>query len=80
MAAQSFSSHSMALGLTDRDGKEEWSPPPVNFLKLNVDGASFEELNGFDTGMLVRNNRGIMEAGCTKLFQGKALPEASRRP
>lgn len=70
-SAQKFKNESPNSGLQQGDGAERWSVPVSNSIKVNVDAALFEEERKYVIGMVVRDNKGLLQEGCTKLFRGK---------
>ena len=44
-------------------------------LKMNVDGVVFEDINGFGEGIVVRDEKGLLLAGRTRLHHGRVQPE-----
>ena len=75
--AQTSTNEEFASGLTAQDGAIVWKPPQNNALKVNVDGAIFDELNGFGLGIVVRNSTGCLVAGRTRFFNGRAPSEVA---
>ena len=53
---------------------EKWSPPPQGILKLNVDGASFDDENAIETRTIIRDWRGKFITASMKKFEGEAEP------
>ena len=51
---------------------EKWSPPPQGVLKLNVDGATFEDENTTRTGAIIRDWRRKFIAASVRKFEGEA--------
>ncbi|XP_041001634.1 uncharacterized protein LOC121247334 [Juglans microcarpa x Juglans regia] len=43
-----------------------WNPPPIGFLKLNVDGAMFGDQNFAGVGVLLRDHNGDVVVACSK--------------
>ena len=39
-----------------------WIPPPASSLKINFDGALFEDINAAGLGVVVRDHRGLVLA------------------
>ncbi|XP_042974784.1 uncharacterized protein LOC122306423 [Carya illinoinensis] len=44
-----------------------WHPPPSDFLKLNIDGATFPELSVAGVGVVLRNHKGEVIVACSKV-------------
>ncbi|XP_042939414.1 uncharacterized protein LOC122274444 [Carya illinoinensis] len=51
-----------------------WQPPSSGNLKLNVDGAIFEDQDRADVGMLLRNDRGVVLFSASKKENGVTDP------
>ncbi|KAM6586650.1 hypothetical protein CsatA_009255 [Cannabis sativa] len=64
-------------GLTKDDGAEQWRLPPSNSVKINVDGAIFADTNEFGLGVVVRDDKGFLVEGKTRLFHGKVAAEVA---
>ncbi|XP_040989052.1 uncharacterized protein LOC121236684 [Juglans microcarpa x Juglans regia] len=45
----------------------EWKPPPSNWLKLNVDGAVFDEINKAGVGLVLRDGKGNVMLAASKI-------------
>ncbi|XP_075654690.1 uncharacterized protein LOC142624835 [Castanea sativa] len=48
------------------DARSAWVPPPRNVFKVNVDGAVFAQNRAVGIGVIVRDDRGRMEAALSK--------------
>uniref|UniRef100_A0A803NLW4 RNase H type-1 domain-containing protein n=1 Tax=Cannabis sativa TaxID=3483 RepID=A0A803NLW4_CANSA len=51
------------------DGAEQWSYPPENSVKINVDAALFDDGNRAGVGVLLRDAKGLFIEGFTRMFQ-----------
>lgn len=74
-SAQAPESTCLLSGLTQADGAASWLPPLSGELKLNLDGALFEEQNRYGVGLVVRDEKGLLVEARTKLFVGTVQPE-----
>uniref|UniRef100_A0A803NIT2 RNase H type-1 domain-containing protein n=1 Tax=Cannabis sativa TaxID=3483 RepID=A0A803NIT2_CANSA len=61
--------------LTEFDGAELWTVPPPNSININVDGAIFEEVNGFGFGLVARGENGLFIEGRAGFFGGTVAVE-----
>ncbi|KAF5477637.1 hypothetical protein F2P56_004257 [Juglans regia] len=44
-----------------------WNPPPIGYLKLNVDGATFYEQHTSRVGVILRDHNGDILVACSKV-------------
>uniref|UniRef100_A0A803QEN3 RNase H type-1 domain-containing protein n=1 Tax=Cannabis sativa TaxID=3483 RepID=A0A803QEN3_CANSA len=47
-------------GLEVSDGAEQWTCPPVNSVKINVDSALFEDGSWSGVGIVTRDDKGLL--------------------
>ena len=48
------------------NSRSHWTNPPVNFVKVNLDGAIFPEENKSGVGVVDRDDKGLVLGSCTK--------------
>ncbi|XP_074378356.1 uncharacterized protein LOC141719891 [Apium graveolens] len=61
--------------ITSEDGLEQWCPPPVNSVKVNVDVALFEVPSRHSHAIVVRNHSAQLVQALSKCSFGKTSPE-----
>ncbi|XP_075651804.1 uncharacterized protein LOC142622240 [Castanea sativa] len=44
-----------------------WKPPPSDYFKINFDGATFPKEKKYGIGVVIRDNRGLVIASCSKV-------------
>lgn len=44
----------------------KWSPPPLNYLKVNFDGATFKDIGKAGIGAVIRDNHGQVITSLSK--------------
>ena len=55
---------------SNRNGGNRWSAPPAGFVKVNFDGAVFDDANRAGIGVVIRDNYGAVLASCSEsIFQ-----------
>ena len=54
--------------------KEHWTPPDLNMIKINVDGALFERWGCFGVGCLARDAHGRLISSHSRRFSGVVQP------
>ena len=61
--------------ITPEDGLEQWCPPPVNSVKVNVDAALFEDPSRHSHAIVARNHSAQLVQALSKCSLGKTSPE-----
>ena len=61
--------------MTQADGKAQWERPPEGMIKINTDGALFEDSNTYSYSMIVRNHAGDLVESKASCRQGTVNPE-----
>ncbi|XP_074327095.1 uncharacterized protein LOC141665037 [Apium graveolens] len=61
--------------LTPEDGQEQWCPPQLNSVKVNVDAALFEDPNRYSYVVVIRDHSGHLVHAMSKCLLGKISPE-----
>ena len=61
--------------MTQADGKAKWERPPEGMIKINTDGALFEDSNTNSYSMIVRNHAGDLVESKASCRQGTVNPE-----
>uniref|UniRef100_A0A803P1Q1 RNase H type-1 domain-containing protein n=1 Tax=Cannabis sativa TaxID=3483 RepID=A0A803P1Q1_CANSA len=60
------------------DGKEHWTLPKENSIKINVNAALFEGGHSYDLGLVARDAKCILIEGCTIFSHGKVEPTLAK--
>lgn len=58
-----------------QDGREQWQPPSLNRVKVNVDVALFDDLNRYSHALVVRDHNGTLVEASSKCCPGLVSPE-----
>lgn len=58
-----------------RRGGNRWRTPPLGLVKINFDGAVFEDANMSGVGMVIRDNNGFVLASCSKKIPQAYKPD-----
>ena len=61
----------MTLNMNPVEKKKGWTPLPLGVLKINVDGATFEDGRNSSVGAVIRDLCGAVIAACVKFLQGQ---------
>ena len=60
--------HPVASSPLSTRPQTKWEPPPMNWLKINFDGAVFQDRNEAGLGVIIRNDHGLVMAALTQII------------